>query len=97
MAGGTAAIPVAHYSNTLTPGPSLKSVPPLYTLCPRLGREQAESLLTCSGDFLVRESSSASGQYVLSGMEGSTARHLLLVDTHGQVEPQLCVCLSRLN
>ncbi|XP_041840438.1 SHC-transforming protein 1-like isoform X2 [Melanotaenia boesemani] len=51
----------------------------------RLGREQAESLLTCSGDFLVRESSSASGQYVLSGMEGQTMRHLLLVDPHGQV------------
>ncbi|XP_023808885.1 SHC-transforming protein 4 isoform X1 [Oryzias latipes] len=51
----------------------------------RLGREQAESLLTCSGDFLVRESSSASGQYVLSGMEGATVRHLLLVDPHGQV------------
>lgn len=53
---------------------------------PRLGREQAESLLTCSGDFLVRESSSASGQYVLSGMEGDIVRHLLLVDAHGQVE-----------
>ncbi|XP_047219568.1 SHC-transforming protein 4-like [Girardinichthys multiradiatus] len=51
----------------------------------RLGREQAESLLTCSGDFLVRESSSASGQYVLSGMEGATVRHLLLVDPYGQV------------
>ncbi|KAM4744714.1 SHC-transforming protein 1-like isoform 2-T2 [Anableps anableps] len=51
----------------------------------RLGREQAESLLTCSGDFLVRESSSASGQYVLSGKEGATVRHLLLVDSHGQV------------
>ncbi|XP_008402820.1 SHC-transforming protein 4 [Poecilia reticulata] len=51
----------------------------------RLDREQAESLLTCSGDFLVRESSSASGQYVLSGMEGATVRHILLVDSHGQV------------
>ncbi|XP_043990696.1 SHC-transforming protein 4-like [Gambusia affinis] len=50
----------------------------------RLDREQAESLLTCSGDFLVRESSSASGQYVLSGMEGATVRHILLVDSHGQ-------------
>uniref|UniRef100_A0A8C8E1V4 SHC-transforming protein 4 n=1 Tax=Oryzias sinensis TaxID=183150 RepID=A0A8C8E1V4_9TELE len=48
-------------------------------------RKKAESLLTCSGDFLVRESSSASGQYVLSGMEGATVRHLLLVDPHGQV------------
>uniref|UniRef100_A0A087XE39 SHC adaptor protein 4 n=1 Tax=Poecilia formosa TaxID=48698 RepID=A0A087XE39_POEFO len=51
----------------------------------RLDREQAESLLTCSGDFLVRESGSASGQYVLSGMEGDTVRHVLLVDSHGQV------------
>ncbi|XP_056135288.1 LOW QUALITY PROTEIN: SHC-transforming protein 4-like [Lampris incognitus] len=50
-----------------------------------LGREQAESLLTCSGDFLVRESSSTTGQYVLSGMEGATVRHLLLVRTRDQV------------
>lgn len=60
----------------------------------RLGREQAESLLTCSGDFLVRESSSAAGQYVLSGMEGATVRHLLLVDPHGQV--QLCWWISNI-
>ncbi|XP_047436288.1 SHC-transforming protein 3-like isoform X2 [Mugil cephalus] len=60
----------------------------------RLGREQAESLLTCSGDFLVRESSSASGQYVLSGMEGATVRHLLLVDPHGQVRTRDQVFLS---
>uniref|UniRef100_A0A8C6T3K5 SH2 domain-containing protein n=1 Tax=Neogobius melanostomus TaxID=47308 RepID=A0A8C6T3K5_9GOBI len=51
----------------------------------RLDREQAESLLICSGDFLVRESSSAAGQYVLSGREGATVRHLLLVDPNGQV------------
>ncbi|XP_061924171.1 SHC-transforming protein 4-like isoform X2 [Entelurus aequoreus] len=51
----------------------------------RLGRKQAESLLTCSGDFLVRESSSDCGQYVLSGMDGTSVRHLLLVDPHGQV------------
>uniref|UniRef100_A0A669DFZ8 Uncharacterized protein n=1 Tax=Oreochromis niloticus TaxID=8128 RepID=A0A669DFZ8_ORENI len=61
---------------------------------PRLGREQAESLLTCSGDFLVRESSSAAGQYVLSGMEGATVRHLLLVDPHGQVRTRDQVFLS---
>ncbi|XP_031162250.1 SHC-transforming protein 4 isoform X1 [Sander lucioperca] len=60
----------------------------------RLGREQAESLLTCSGDFLVRESSSASRQYVLSGMEGATVRHLLLVDPHGQVRTRDQVFLS---
>ncbi|XP_056243552.1 SHC-transforming protein 3-like isoform X1 [Seriola aureovittata] len=60
----------------------------------RLGRKQAESLLSCSGDFLVRESSSASGQYVLSGMEGATVRHLLLVDPHGQVRTRDQVFLS---
>uniref|UniRef100_A0A3B3WJ51 SHC adaptor protein 4 n=1 Tax=Poecilia mexicana TaxID=48701 RepID=A0A3B3WJ51_9TELE len=59
----------------------------------RLDREQAESLLTCSGDFLVRESGSASGQYVLSGMEGDTVRHVLLVDSHGQV---VCCCPTSL-
>ncbi|XP_028257264.1 SHC-transforming protein 1-like [Parambassis ranga] len=60
----------------------------------RLGREQAEALLTYSGDFLVRESSSASGQYVLSGMEGATVRHLLLVDPHGQVRTRDQVFMS---
>ncbi|XP_034437259.1 SHC-transforming protein 4-like isoform X1 [Hippoglossus hippoglossus] len=59
-----------------------------------LGRKQAESLLTCSGDFLVRESSSASGQYVLSGMEGATVRHLLLIDPHGKVRTRDQVFLS---
>ncbi|KAK2853784.1 hypothetical protein Q5P01_006445 [Channa striata] len=60
----------------------------------RLGRRQAESLLSSSGDFLVRESSSASGQYVLSGMEGASVRHLLLIDPHGQVRTRDQVFLS---
>ncbi|XP_068174467.1 SHC-transforming protein 1-like isoform X2 [Antennarius striatus] len=60
----------------------------------RLGREQAESLLTCSGDFLVRDSGSASGQYVLSGMEGTTVHHVLLVDPHGQVRTRDQVFLT---
>lgn len=60
----------------------------------RLDREQAESLLSCSGDFLVRESSSAAGQYVLSGREGTTVRHLLLVDPNGQVRTRDKVFLS---
>ncbi|XP_077449772.1 SHC-transforming protein 1-like isoform X1 [Stigmatopora argus] len=51
----------------------------------RLERQRAESLLAHNGDFLVRESSSARGQYVLSGMDGTTVRHLLLVDPQGQV------------
>ncbi|CAL1603510.1 unnamed protein product [Knipowitschia caucasica] len=60
----------------------------------RLGREQAEALLSCSGDFLVRESSSATGQYVLSGREGPTVRHLLLVDPDGHVRTRDKVFLS---
>nr|XP_015198364.1 PREDICTED: SHC-transforming protein 4 isoform X2 [Lepisosteus oculatus] len=51
----------------------------------RLSRREAESLLSDSGDFLVRESSSSPGQYVLSGLQGDTARHLLLVDPEGMV------------
>ncbi|XP_057700451.1 SHC-transforming protein 4-like isoform X2 [Corythoichthys intestinalis] len=60
----------------------------------RLERERAESLLTHNGDFLVRESSSARGQYVLSGMDGTTVRHLLLIDPHGQVRTSDQVFLS---
>ncbi|KAM8893774.1 SHC-transforming protein 1-like isoform 1-T1 [Spinachia spinachia] len=60
----------------------------------RLGRDRAESLLARNGDFLVRESSSASGQYVLSGMEGAAVRHLLLVDPLGQVRTRDRVFLS---
>ncbi|XP_072321076.1 SHC-transforming protein 1-like [Eucyclogobius newberryi] len=60
----------------------------------RLDREQAEALLSCSGDFLVRESSSASGQYILSGREGANVRHLLLVDPNGQVRTRDKVFLS---
>ncbi|KAI1889678.1 hypothetical protein AGOR_G00165430 [Albula goreensis] len=51
----------------------------------RMSRSEAESLLTDSGDFLVRESSSSPGQYVLSGLQGDTAKHLLLVDPEGMV------------
>lgn len=51
----------------------------------RMSRRDAERLLTDSGDFLVRESSSSPGQYVLSGLQGATAKHLLLVDPEGMV------------
>ncbi|XP_061101289.1 SHC-transforming protein 1-like isoform X1 [Conger conger] len=50
-----------------------------------LSRREAESLLKHSGDFLVRESTSSPGQYVLSGLEGGAAKHLLLVDPQGMV------------
>ena len=37
------------------------------------------------GDFLVRESQASSGQYVLTGMQNNSKKHLLLVDPQGIV------------
>ncbi|KAM5235241.1 SHC-transforming protein 4 isoform 1-T1 [Ctenodactylus gundi] len=51
----------------------------------KLSRKAAESLLVKDGDFLVRESVTSPGQYVLSGLQGGQARHLLLVDPEGKV------------
>ena len=42
-------------------------------------------LLEDEGDFLVRESKSKAGQYVLSGVQRGQPRHLLLVDPEGKV------------
>uniref|UniRef100_A0A8C1NYF4 SHC-transforming protein 1 n=1 Tax=Cyprinus carpio TaxID=7962 RepID=A0A8C1NYF4_CYPCA len=50
-----------------------------------LSRRQAERLLTKDGDFLVRESSTTPGQYVLTGQQGGQPKHLLLVDPEGVV------------
>ncbi len=50
-----------------------------------LSRRQAERLLTKDGDFLVRESGTTPGQYVLTGQQGSQPKHLLLVDPEGVV------------
>ncbi|XP_033621109.1 SHC-transforming protein 4 isoform X3 [Fukomys damarensis] len=51
----------------------------------KLSRKAAESLLVKDGDFLVRESVTSPGQYVLSGLQGGQAKHLLLVDPEGKV------------
>ncbi|NXC33931.1 SHC4 protein, partial [Campylorhamphus procurvoides] len=51
----------------------------------KLNRKAAESLLVNDGDFLVRESTTSPGQYVLSGLQGGQAKHLLLVDPEGKV------------
>lgn len=48
-------------------------------------RAEAELLLEDEGDFLVRESKSKAGQYVLSGVQNGQPRHLLLVDPEGKV------------
>ena len=51
----------------------------------QISRAEAELLLEDEGDFLVRESKSQPGQFVLSGVQNGHARHLLLVDPNGQV------------
>eukprot|EP00794_Sanderia_malayensis_P009605 gene9605-10592_t len=50
-----------------------------------ISRVEAEKLINKDGQFLVRESSSTKGQYVLCGMKDGQHRHLLLVDPQGQV------------
>lgn len=50
-----------------------------------ISRKDAESLLKHDGDFLVRESQGSPGQYVLTGMQNNSKKHLLLVDPEGIV------------
>jgi SHC-transforming protein 1 len=49
-----------------------------------ISRPASEQLLKNDGDFLVRESQTTPGQFVLSGLNG-TAKHLLLIDPEGVV------------
>ncbi|XP_057181646.1 SHC-transforming protein 2 isoform X1 [Triplophysa rosa] len=51
----------------------------------RMSRRDAESLLGRDGDFLVRDSATNPGQYVLTGMQCGLPKHLLLVDPEGVV------------
>eukprot|EP00035_Acanthoeca_spectabilis_P020852 m.434912 g.434912 ORF g.434912 m.434912 type:complete len:448 (+) comp17784_c0_seq1:130-1473(+) len=48
-------------------------------------RQQAEQLLIGEGDFLVRESLSEMGQYILTVLQDGYPKHLLLVDPQGRV------------
>lgn len=48
-------------------------------------RIESEILLKNDGDFLVRDSHGTRGQYVLSGMQKKTPKHLLLIDPEGIV------------
>lgn len=50
-----------------------------------ISRPVSEGLLVNDGDFLVRESKGQPGQYVLTGLQGTTAKHLLLIDPEGVV------------
>ncbi|KAK9409046.1 SHC-transforming protein 2 [Crotalus adamanteus] len=51
----------------------------------KMSRRDAEKLLYTDGDFLVRDSITNPGQYVLTGMHGGQPKHLLLVDPEGVV------------
>jgi hypothetical protein len=51
----------------------------------QVSRPAADQLLTNNGDFLVRESVQARGQYILSAMQDGQPKHLLLVDPSGLV------------
>ncbi|XP_025904279.1 SHC-transforming protein 1 isoform X2 [Nothoprocta perdicaria] len=51
----------------------------------KMSRKEAEKLLRLNGDFLVRESTTTPGQYVLTGLQGGQPKHLLLVDPEGVV------------
>lgn len=50
-----------------------------------ISRPVAEALLNDNGDFLVRESKAKPGQYVLTGLQMLTPKHLLLIDPEGVV------------
>ncbi|GAB0090559.1 Shc [Sergentomyia squamirostris] len=50
-----------------------------------ISRPVSENLLKSDGDFLVRESQGTPGQYVLTGMQSSSPKHLLLIDPEGVV------------
>lgn len=51
----------------------------------QISRAEAEKLLENDGDFLVRESPNSEAQFVLSGMQDNTKKHLLLIDPEGVV------------
>ncbi|NXP08807.1 SHC2 protein, partial [Thinocorus orbignyianus] len=51
----------------------------------KMSRQDAERLLQADGDFLVRDSLTNPGQYVLTGMHSGQPKHLLLVDPEGVV------------
>ncbi|XP_077188059.1 SHC-transforming protein 2 [Paroedura picta] len=51
----------------------------------KMSRRDAEKFLQMDGDFLVRDSITNPGQYVLTGMHIGQPKHLLLVDPEGVV------------
>lgn len=60
-----------------------------------ISRPISEGLMKNDGDFMVRESQGTPGQYVLSGMQSTSPKHLLLIDPEGIVRRDYIVCLLR--
>lgn len=52
-------------------------------------RQEAENLMIKDGDFLVRESTTNPGQYVLTGLQNGYPKHLLLIDPAGKVSARM--------
>ena len=59
----------------------------------KISRDVAEKYVKYDGDFLVRESTSSKGQFVLTGMREGIHRHILLIDPEGNVSV-ICVILT---
>ena len=57
----------------------------------QIPRDEAEAILEEDGEFLVRESTTQAGQFVLTGMDAHVVKHLLLVDPEGVVSDWYCV------
>lgn len=64
----------------------------------KISRQECEKRLLHNGDFLVRESPTSPGQFVLSGRHDGDVKHLLLVDPDGRVrtKDQLFTSVSHL-
>ncbi len=63
----------------------------------RMSRRDAENLLSRDGDFLVRDSATNPGQYVLTGMQCGLPKHLLLVDPEGVVSQAKAVVVKEFH
>ncbi|XP_069805820.1 SHC-transforming protein 1 isoform X1 [Dendropsophus ebraccatus] len=77
------------FEDAIPPGPSIVSMEEQLKREPwyhgKMTRKEAERQLRVNGDFLVRESTTTPGQYVLTGLQNGQPKHLLLVDPEGVV------------
>ncbi|XP_071988324.1 SHC-transforming protein 1 [Engystomops pustulosus] len=77
------------FEEAISPGASIVSMEEQLKREPwyhgKMTRKEAERQLRVNGDFLVRESTTTPGQYVLTGLQNGQPKHLLLVDPEGVV------------